>query len=142
MVAKAKPAAKRSTPKKAGPRITLVSVFGPFGSRVLVEMSRTTLDEMFETSDVALPRRVIQAVENDIAEIGRRAPALVKTGLAATALALAYELDHPGNSATSKSMCAKALNETTEKLIALAPAEAAKDGLDELAAKRTERLSA
>lgn len=130
------------TKAKSGPRATLVSVFGPFGSRVLVEMSRTTLDEVFGPSDTGLPSRVIIAIERDLDDLADRDPVLAESGLAATALALAYELDHPGNSATSKSQCARALNETMEKLIALAPPAAKADKLDEIAAKREKRLAA
>ena len=61
--------------------------------------------------------------------------------LAATAVALAAELDDPGNSATSKSMCAKALTDTLEKLAAAAAdAPAGKvSKLDELRARRNAR---
>jgi hypothetical protein len=43
------------------------------------------------------------------------------------------------NSATSKSMCARALSETLEKLEALAPPEQLPDELDDLARRRAER---
>jgi hypothetical protein len=65
-------------------------------------------------------------------------PELAESSLAATALALAFELDHPGNSATSKSMCARALNETMAKIRELAPPADEQDGVDELVDARRE----
>jgi len=62
-----------------------------------------------------------------------------KSGLAAAALALAREIDDPENSATSKSMCAKALQDILSQLRALAPQKRERDRLDELAEKRTRR---
>lgn len=58
---------------------------------------------------------VVAAVERDLAEIGAVDAALAESALAATALALARELDSAG-SATSKSMCANALRDTLAAL--------------------------
>lgn len=85
------------------------------------------------------PENVEEAVRADIARLGDL-PVGAAT-LAASALQLAREIDAGRNSATSKSMCARALHEAMEKLIALAPAKRAPDKLDDLAAKRAERLS-
>lgn len=144
--AKKRSAAKRasSTPKKT-PQLggKLVSVFGPFNSRVLIEMSAKLAAQMF--ADVGQPiahSRVIDAVERDLAEIRKRKPALADSQLGATAIALAYELENPYNSATSKSMCARALNETMDKLRELAPAKPEADGIDQLEKKRTQRRAA
>lgn len=63
-----------------------------------------------------------------------------RSALAATALALAREIDDPGNPATAKSMCARALTETLDKLRALAPQEEREDGVDEIASRRAARL--
>ena len=82
---------------------------------------------------------VLESVESDIAEIAKRDKALADSGLAALAKQLAKELDSTGNSATSKSMCAKALMEALEKLRQLAPAESANDRVDELAGRRAKR---
>jgi histidinol-phosphate/aromatic aminotransferase/cobyric acid decarboxylase-like protein len=60
--------------------------------------------------------------------------------LAATALALAVELD-ADNSATSKSMVAKALNETMAELRALAPQKKGADPVDDLRDRRNARRS-
>jgi hypothetical protein len=58
--------------------------------------------------------------------------------LGATALALAVELD-ADNSATSKSMVAKALNETMAELRALAPQKKEADPVDDLRVRRNAR---
>lgn len=85
---------------------------------------------------------VVEAVQRDLAEIGKHNPGLVKSGLAAMALALAAELDDAGNSATSKSMCAKTLLETLDRLRALAPEKPKENPLDEIRARREKRLAA
>lgn len=82
---------------------------------------------------------VVEAVQRDLEGLP---PDLAGSGLAATALALAGEIDKRGNSATSKSMCAKALNDTLRDLRALAPARRETDALDDLTARRERRLSA
>lgn len=58
---------------------------------------------------------VVSAVERDLAEIRAVDEGLAESALAATALALARELDAEG-SATSKSMCANALRDTLAAL--------------------------
>lgn len=78
------------------------------------------------------------AVTSDIELLG---PKAAETALAATALALARELDG-NNSATSKSMVAKALIDTMRELRALAPPKQEGDGVDEIAARRDARRSA
>jgi hypothetical protein len=59
--------------------------------------------------------------------------------LAATALAMAEEIDAP-NSATSKSMCARVLIDTMERLRAAAPPEEKEDRVDEIAQRRARRV--
>jgi hypothetical protein len=56
--------------------------------------------------------------------------------LAASALALARELDDQGNSATSKAACVRSLLETLDRLGGLCPA---RDALEELVARRAAR---
>lgn len=85
---------------------------------------------------------VEKAVRSDLAEIALRDERLAGSALAASAVALAREIDDPGNSATSKSMCAKALLETLDRLRSLAPQEEANDKLDELATRRSARVAA
>ena len=82
---------------------------------------------------------VVEAVERDLKGLG---PKAADTSLAATALALARELDEPGNSATSKSMCAKSMVEVLRELRALMPAKQEADQLDDLTARREARRRA
>ncbi len=81
----------------------------------------------------------VAAVQRDLAAIRKRYKRLADSGRAASALALAREMDSE-SSATSNSMCARALNETLAELEALAPPEAQKDGLDDLSTRRAKRL--
>ena len=60
-------------------------------------------------------------------------------GLAMAALALAREIDSPTNSATSKSMCARSLLDTLDRLRELTPPAQEADGLDDLARRRMAR---
>lgn len=83
---------------------------------------------------------VAAAVQAEVEALSRRAPEVSGSSLAAIAISLADELDNAGNSATSKSMCARALLETLTALRATVPAEETSDQLDELARRRDERL--
>lgn len=93
----------------------------------------------------AVPKRPVgdveAAVRRDVAEIAKRDRKLATSGLAASAIALGREIDIEKNSATSKSMCARALAETLERLRALAPPAEEADGIDDLAARRTARVA-
>ncbi len=83
---------------------------------------------------------VVAGVQRDLAEIRRSAPDLAESALAESALALAREIDSQENSATSKSMCARSLLDTLDRLRELAPKVEEKDELDDLAARRARRL--
>ena len=74
-------------------------------------------------------------------DLGRLPADLAGSVLAASALALAREIDDPGNSATSKSMCARALLDTVDRLLARAPADEERDGLDDLTSRRSNRIA-
>jgi hypothetical protein len=74
------------------------------------------------------------AVGRDLAKLGD----LRDSALAASALSLAREMDSP-NSATSKSMCARALMETLDRLRELAPEAEERDKVDELGDRRAKR---
>jgi len=118
-----------------------VSVFGPFGSQVLVQMSAAEAEELFPGClAVAGPTDASEAVGRDLEKIAKADPALADSGLAATAKVLARELDHPFNSATSKSMCAKALADALGQLRDLTPVQVEGDKLDALTDSRAERL--
>ena len=84
---------------------------------------------------------VAAAVERDLKDIAKRDAALAKSTLAMSALRMAREMDSAGNSATSKSMCARELRDTLDRLLELAPKEERGDGLDDLSARRERRLA-
>jgi hypothetical protein len=83
---------------------------------------------------------VVEAVRRDLAAIAKLDGPLAKGSLAASALALAREIDGD-NSATSKAMCSKSLNDTLATLRALAPEKKKDDTVDEIGDKRAERLA-
>jgi hypothetical protein len=86
------------------------------------------------------PKRatVLEAVERDL----RKLPTdLAKSALAASALALAREMDNRGNSATSKSMCSRSLLDTLDRLRELTPPSEENDALDELRNRRAARIA-
>jgi predicted RNA-binding Zn ribbon-like protein len=85
---------------------------------------------------------VLEAVERDLDRLRGRDAELAESALAASAVALAREVDSGRNSATSKSMCARELREVMDRLWELAPEKMQGDGLDELNARRTARRSA
>jgi hypothetical protein len=80
---------------------------------------------------------LVAAVKRDIAKLPDD---VANGGYAALAVALARELDNP-NSATSKSMCGRALLDTLNRLTELTPVKTGETQLDELARRRTERLA-
>lgn len=84
---------------------------------------------------------VADAVMRELARLAKRDEWLAESPLAASALALAVQMDDPGNSATSKANCARALNETLDRLRALAPPIDTRDSLDELGTRRAARLA-
>lgn len=149
-----KPAAKAAAAKRrravAKPRVDLhalgarvVNVFGPFDSRVLIEMSAEKAAQLFPDGALgaAAPLIVANAVLRDIEALRRRSPELADSALAAVAIRLALETEHPFNSATSKSACARAMQEALRELRELAPPEETKDGIDQLAEKREKRIA-
>lgn len=79
---------------------------------------------------------VEEAVKRDLDAFGGD---LERSGLAASALALARELDDDTNSATSKSMCARSLMDAMDRLRELAPPKQQADRLDEVRKKREQR---
>lgn len=81
---------------------------------------------------------VVASVKRDLAALGDRT--LERSGLAASALALARELDRRENSATSKAACARELREILGQLRELAPPAVKGDGVDELQARAKGKL--
>lgn len=121
----------------------VVSVFGAFNSRVMIELDAERAMELFPDGlGDARPSRVIEAIEREIESWRGASPKLADSTYAATAVALAYEVENPWNSATSKAYCAKELRETMTLLRAMLPADEKKDGIDDLERRRAERLAA
>lgn len=83
----------------------------------------------------------MSVVDSLRAELEALGPRGAGSTLAATALALAAELD-ADNSATSKSMCAKSMVDVLRELRVLAPPKPEVDNLDDLTARRMARRSA
>lgn len=117
-------------------------MFGPFNSRTLVELPTDRAMELFPDGALgaAAASRTVDAVELDLEVIRQQAPDVADSTIAASALALAYEMDDPYNSATSKSMCARVLLDTMERLRELAPPAQEADTVDDLTAARIRRL--
>ena len=131
---------QRKTLHELGGRV--ISVYGTRTSRVLIEVPIDAAQELFDgmSLEQAAPSVVMDAVRRDLDDLQARDEALAKSSLAATAVALAYELANPFNSATSKSMCAKELRAIADRLRELAPDEAPEaDGVDQLAERREQR---
>lgn len=82
---------------------------------------------------------VSAAVKRDLAALGD--PVLKTGALAATALELAAQMDAPGNSATSKSMCAKSLADVLERLRELAPPREVTSPLTEIRGRREAKVA-
>ena len=80
---------------------------------------------------------VVQSTQAEIAALGG---GLEGSALAATALAMAAEIDG-ANSATSKSMCAKVLMDALKELRALAPPRKQEDAVDEIRRRRERRIA-
>lgn len=130
-------AAKKKPAEMRGARV--VSVFGPFGSRVLVDMPTRVAEDIFEGDLGACASSwVVDAIRSDLESYPED---LRSSALAAVAVALGFELEHPGNSATSKSMCAGQLRDALTELRALRPPAEESDGvtrIEELRAVRRE----
>lgn len=83
---------------------------------------------------------VVESVQGDIDRLAERMPLVAECAEAALALALASEIDASRNSATSKSMCARALSETMKDLRAMVPPEEKKGALHGIKSGRALRL--
>jgi hypothetical protein len=85
------------------------------------------------------PLTVVDAVHDELDAIAKLDADLARSGFAASALALAQALDDPENSATSKSMCARALLDALDRLRELAPEEKKDGKVDEISERRATR---
>lgn len=121
----------------------VVSVDGPFNSRVLVDMSADEAHELLgeEFFTDAAPSVLREAVEQDLRLIAERDEQLASGTLAATARTLALRLENPYTSSTAAAMCAGKLIETMDRLRELAPERQEGDQLDDLSARRAARLA-
>ena len=118
----------------------VVSVYGMFGERTLVEMPTKLALEMFPRGLVEAGRaELADAVLNERERLRSSAPDLADGALAAMASAMALEVEHPFNSATSKSMCAGKLQDALRELRELAPPQEEADGIDDIAEQRAKR---
>lgn len=119
----------------------VLSVDGPFNSRVIVDMSADDAHKLFgdEWLGDAGPSIMLEAVERDLGAIAGRDEALASGTLAATARSLAIRLENPYTSSTAAAMCAKALNETMDRLLELVPKGEEKDELSRLRDERDAR---
>lgn len=84
---------------------------------------------------------VEKAVRSDLKRIEKLDPELARGGLAASVVALAQEIDNADNSATSKSMCARALREALDRLLELAPPQENDDRIDDLQSRAAIKLA-
>lgn len=84
---------------------------------------------------------VAEAVRRELEKLGENHPGLASSALAMSVLAMAREIDDPDNSATSKSMCQARLQDALDRLHELIPPEEEGDALDELSARRADRLA-
>jgi hypothetical protein len=66
---------------------------------------------------------------------------LAKSGLAASAVAMAQSIDHPGSSFTAKSMCQARLADAMRELRELAPPVEKKGELHDIKSRRALRLA-
>lgn len=81
----------------------------------------------------AKPPTAVEGVEADLRALP---PALARSGLAASALSLARDLDGDETSATARAACVRSLVQVQRELRALAPAPEEVDKIDELKARR------
>lgn len=124
---------------------SVLSVFGN-DQRVLVEMSLERAVEEFGGTPLAKAGRceVVDATEQELAELRKATPQVANSALAAAALRMAFEVDHPYNSATAKSNCVSELHKIMDRLYELAEEQGSGKGgkVDELRARRAKRRAA
>jgi hypothetical protein len=82
---------------------------------------------------------VLAGVNRELAALKKLDKDLANGALAATAQALAREIDNADTSPTSKATCARALADTMTALRAMAPKSRPQDGVDELRDRRDAR---
>lgn len=119
-----------------------LSVCGPFGSTTIVAIPTDVAQRWFPDGIPASGRtEPVTAVTLDLDTIRKSMPELAESGIAATAVQMAYELVNPYNSATSKSMCAGRLLDALKELRSLAPPEEKRGTLHAIRGGRAARLA-
>lgn len=103
--------------------VEVVSVFGPRGCRVLLNVPLELAQAIMEgePESAFVPTGVIDGVRHDLEQLGDAE--LLRSGLAAAALSLALTIENPYTSADGRSKCSKELREVVGQLRLLAPAE-------------------
>jgi hypothetical protein len=121
----------------------VISVFGPFNTRAMVEMPAELAAKIFAGPLPDFARtNAVDATEVDLALIREVDPTLADSAIAATAVRMAYELEDPYNSATSKAQCAKALAECMGRLWDQVPEKPKEDVVARIQAERASRRAA
>lgn len=104
---------------------------------------RKTATRLRARSTPPLGETVVAAVRRDLealSHLSDEGKSLATGALAMSAIALAKSIDHDRTSPTARSMCARALTETLEKLRGMVPDESQEgDGIDDLAERRQQR---
>lgn len=118
----------------------VVSVFGAFTGRALVEMPASVAEALFDGPLADNGRTdVIDAAVREVEALRLRDSGLAASPLAAGIVALAFEIAHPYNSATSKAALHREMRESLDRLGELAPPVAEVDRVDDLARARERR---
>jgi hypothetical protein len=119
-------------------------VINVYHGRTVIEVSTDLASYLFEQPLGQSGRTdAVAAVEADLALIRSRDPKVADSGIAAGALQMAHEIEDPYNSATSKSMCMKSLQQAMDRLLELSPPGQEEEGrLYELKVGRAKRRSA
>lgn len=119
-------------------------VLNVYHGRTVVELSTSLASYLFSEPLAESGRSdTVAAVEADLQQIRLRDPGVADSGIAAGALRMAHEIEDPYNSATSKSMCMKSLQQAMDRLLELSPpGQEEKGRLYELKAGRAKRRSA
>lgn len=119
-------------------------VLSVYHGRTVVEVSTALASYLFKKPLEQSGRTdTVAAVEADLALIRLRDPRVADSAIAAGALRMAQEIEDPYNSATSKSMCMKSLQQAMDRLLELSPpGQEEKGKLHDLKAQRVKRQSA
>lgn len=118
-------------------------VLSVYRGRTTIELSTALASFLFRKPLINSGKtNAVDAVEEDLDLIALRDPRTANSAIAAAALRMAHELEDPYNSATAKSMCAKALQGAMDRLLELSPpGQEEKGSLYDIKAARAKRRS-